>query len=312
MPFELPLFYHQVFYVWFELKLYDQQINNVWDIRRQPLWYNKDITIDNKYVFENYRILYKHGITIIHDIIDEKGNFLADNVLEQKTESKTNFLIYYSLKDAIPMEWRKKLKTSVVSRDAISSEELPSLSIKTNIKIPITVVSNRDVYWMLTKRKQIEPTCKLTWNLTFKVENRWSTIFTLPFKTVRETRIQSFQYKILNRIFPCNYYLAKFKQEISCNCEYCKDNVDTIEHYFYYCRNVREFWTSFSKWFSNIIEDNVILEIEDIIFGFFKETSFKHVLNYCIYYGKWHIYRQKTIGKELFLYSFLVELKHKL
>lgn len=285
-------------------------INNAWDIRRQTLWYNTNIRINCTYVFNGYRKWYENGIKIIHDIIDERGNFLSVTALEEKTGQKINFMLYNSLKDAIPVEWRKTLKTLVVSQDAVSARELPHITIKANVDIPLTIITNKDIYWMLTNTKVIEPNCKLTWNLAFDVKNLWSTIFKLPFKTVRETKIQSFQYKIINRIFPCNYYVSKFKKDISDKCEVCNDYVDTLEHYFFYCNSVKIFWNSFSRWFTCLTNENINIEVKDVIFGFLENTTFNHVLNFCIYYAKWHLYRQKLQGKEIFLHTYLVEMKH--
>ena len=56
MPFELPLFYYQIFYAWGEVRLLSELKDDVWNIRRQPLWFNKNILIVNKYASHNYKL----------------------------------------------------------------------------------------------------------------------------------------------------------------------------------------------------------------------------------------------------------------
>ena len=56
------------------------------------------------------------------------------------------------------------------------------------------------------------------------------------------TDIYSFQYKIINRFFPCNYKLSIWYSEISNMCQSCCKEVDTLVHYFVYCADVVIFW----------------------------------------------------------------------
>lgn len=311
MPFELPLFYHQIFYAWGEIRLLSESKDDVWNIRREPLWFNKNILIEHKYASYNYKLWYQSGIKIVHNLVDSRGNFHEVNILENKYGIKIDVMKYNSIKSAIPTTWKKLLKSITVVEKAISDEELPLLSIN-NVEIPISAIRNKDVYWMLTDEKSIEPISKKKWNESYDLcDDTWKKIYKLPFYNVRDSKLQTLQYKILNRIFPCNYYVSKFNKDVSELCETC-NLVDTIEHYFVICDTVKPFWTSFSNWWKTIGNEYVVLNSSDIIFGYFGECEHRYALNYCILYAKKFISHQKYINKDVFFLSYLLQLKNSL
>ncbi len=49
----------------------------------------------------------------------------------------------------------------------------------------------------------------------------------------------------------CN---KKIKSESGCN---VSNNVDDLIHFFLYCENTKQFWTSFYKWWNNISKFNI-------------------------------------------------------
>ena len=49
----------------------------------------------------------------------------------------------------------------------------------------------------------------------------WNKIFLLPYKIIKETFLQGFQYKVLNRIINCNDKLFIWKIKVK-KCEFCK------------------------------------------------------------------------------------------
>ncbi len=49
--------------------------------------------------------------------------------------------------------------------------------------------------------------------------NVWSRIFKFPFKTVIDTKIQTFQYNIVHRSIPCNNWLCNIKVKDSKACD---------------------------------------------------------------------------------------------
>ena len=127
-----------------------------------------------------------------------------------------------------------------------------------------------------------------------------------------EVRLQSFHYKLLNRIFPCNSNLYKWGIANSSSCASC-GNIDTIEHHLYYCHAVLQFWKSLEQWVNNVFEVYIPLKITDIIFGIVHlktQDNLIPTLNYLIIYAKWFVYISKKDSKELSFIRFQKYMKH--
>ena len=67
----------------------------------------------------------------------------------------------------------------------------------------------------------------------------------------RETALQSFQYKIINRYLPCNVALKLWQKEETDQFVTC-GLVDTIEHYCYECALVQMCWQHFYTWWNSL------------------------------------------------------------
>ena len=58
-------------------------------------------------------------------------------------------------------------------------------------------------------------------------------------------QLKEFNYKLLNIILPCGYWLNKWKKSIGEKCEFCNET-ETIQHMLYSCPRVKEMWNSIS------------------------------------------------------------------
>ncbi len=96
------------------------------------------------------------------------------------------------------------------------------------------------------------PTTLQKWSIHYSASANVSPrIFKLPFKTVRDSKIQTFRYRIIPNIIPCNKWLHNIKIKNSPVCDYC-NNVDDLPHYFIRCPKVAEFWCYWFNWRKNI------------------------------------------------------------
>ena len=76
----------------------------------------------------------------------------------------------------------------------------------------------------------------------------WTKIYSLPFVVTIETKLREFQYKILNGIILTNEKLFRFKMIDSPLCNFCKEEVEFLEHLFCYCKCTEAFWQAFISW----------------------------------------------------------------
>ena len=133
-----------------------------------------------------------------------------------------------------------------------------------------------------------------------KLENKypsllgeWTKIYTLPFNVTLDTKLRAFQYKFLNRIIYTNEKLFAFKIVDSPYCTFCKNEVESTEHLFYFCNEVDTLWKEVLSWisiYSNEVKDITFL---DIFFGKFDIDKDFTVINHILLLGKFFIYRCK-------------------
>ena len=215
---------------------------------------------------------------------------------------------YNTLKDAIPRTWREILQKMKIPDDAISFKE--SIAIQVN-KRPkdISLLTNKDVYWILVKNKQKTPIImEKPWNDLEFTNDQWKDIFTIP-GIIRNTKIKAFQYKTLYNLLPCNLYLNKIKKNDTDKCDLC-NMVDDIPHFLLECAQVKAFWNRFRLWWNNWTGDNIQINRQNILAGILGKKQ--NILNACIFLGKWHIYKTKLNQSAVFFYKFLCDLKYYL
>ena len=121
----------------------------------------------------------------------------------------------------------------------------------------------------------------------------WTKIYSFPFVTI-ETKLGEFQYKLLNDIIFTNEKLFRFKMINSPLCNFCKKEVESLEHLFYYCKCTEAFWQAFIPWLrkQNICVETITLTT--ILFGEFRESEDNIILNHLILMAKFFfIYKCK-------------------
>jgi len=68
--------------------------------------------------------------------------------------------------------------------------------------------------------------------LYYFVDFDWKNIFALPYEITSETSLQSMQYQIIIRYFPCKSFVGLWNNDIDTKCTLCNDE-ETLEHYFF-------------------------------------------------------------------------------
>jgi hypothetical protein len=160
------------------------------------------------------------------------------------------------------------------------------------------------------KNKQIEPIILCTWENQLDIEREhWPEIFNIS-KCVRDTKIKTFQYKILYNLIPCNLYLKRIKKSETNKCHFC-GILDDIIHYFYECKSTLIFWNGFKNWWYKLTEGEEIEVNKTTIMIGFRDKK-KIALNACIIFAKWFIYKSKLNESPPFFYKYLCNLKYNL
>ena len=127
---------------------------------------------------------------------------------KEDLQNKFNFVVdqmeYNSLVSAIPDGWRQMIKNQSVP---LKDNEI-YIHLK-GVRKNINEAKCRDFYKSLISRIKKLPTAIQKWKEVYDIkEDEWGNIFRLRCRICSETDLQAFQYKIINRFFPCNYTLS--------------------------------------------------------------------------------------------------------
>jgi hypothetical protein len=133
---------------------------------------------------------------------------------------------------------------------------------------------------------------KQKWCLDFPTINLdWQTIYSLPFRCTKDTKLQWFQFRINHRILGTNYLLSKMGIRNDNLCSFCGTEPETLCHLFWDCPISNSFWVNLKTLLSNKCP-NILIDWSklDIILG----GSDLHIaLNTIILAAKYHIYQNK-------------------
>ena len=154
------------------------------------------------------------------------------------------------------------------------------------------------------------------WDLLFGNETDWSKIFKIPYDVTFDTRMQSFQYKILLRIFPCNWYVSKFDRSVEKICHFCDQGIDDICHFFFDCSLCAHFWDNLHSWIAENLGTDVLIQEfsrKDVILGVCTNNEHYHTINFIILYAKFFIsIKKKNEVHTLSLNEFINLIRCKL
>ena len=305
-------FHHQVLKFWFKIK--GRPPETAQKTLNEYICYNKYITIDNSPIVPSF-FGKRHEIKNlkIYNLLCDNNEIGNSHDLKEKLQLNTNFLKIDSLLNAIPADWKKKIKNF-----KYPIKEFPPMSIIINsIPKPFAKVESKSIYLEMSNLTTKPPTAISKWIDLFPFLEKldWKPIFTLVFTITREPYLQSFQYKILNRSLNCNYNLVQWKVTHDAGCNYCT-LVDTIEHHLYYCNTSMEFWENVSNWINEITKVKIRFAVCDIIFGLtnrlYDGDTVDFMTNYLILLGKWYLNKQKSNRKQIIFTEFVELIKDKL
>lgn len=270
------------------------------DFGSEIIWNNKHIRVNNKSIF--YKYFYDKNVFCIRDLFDENNRILSYNHFTKKFNLKCPFTVYFGMINAIPRHWKHHMMTNnTADLRTVQPTEVSEI-------YPYT---SRVIYRHMITKIYSPPTSLSKWNQTFPgVNDEWSTIFRIPFLSLRETKLQYFQFRFLHRILGTNVLRHRMKLTHSPSCTFCGEHNETIEHLFWDCRLTSSF----------------LLDVEQIMLGqqfFFSKEDFffgykflpRHPYNFLIFYMKYYIFAKKlnesipTVNEFLYKFKFHINVE---
>ena len=295
-------FHRQIFDSW--EKFHGVEPKNVNEISQEFIFNNKFVCSGGEPL--NMKTL---GITekkleelTVGNIVSNIGNVFTFKQFCQTHDANIQLLTYNKLITSIPRKWKEILRNNDFK--VINRNNLPKISVKGQLK-DLTQINDKVLYWISINDQLQEPVALEKWieSYPFLEIAPWEKIFKLSHLIVKEPYLQSFQYKIINRLTNCKQNLFKWKIVDSPICYYCGQN-DTIEHHFFWCDTCIKFWDTFRKWTGQILEiEQKKYTVCEILFGYDLNESKLSIINLVhnvlILQGKWYINTSKFNEKLL-------------
>ena len=304
-----PVFYKAIQHAWANLLQVKSPTQAI--ILNQTLWNNRYITINNSpYCWKTWKAA---GIKKVNDIFVD-NSFLTPEGIYHKYGVRVNFLEVLQIRQSLPFTWRNILNICPVDIDIEIAQNVCFHNGK-NIQL-LSKSKAKQIYSIFNQKPENLPRGPEKWNMIFPEINysEWKTIFQRSFVVTRETRLHSFQYKIIHQIIMCQKKLFQITISDSPNCVVC-DQIDDLTHFLIQCRYVQIFWTELFNWLiaHDCIEINDALNHKEILFGITIQNNNTFVINYIILYAKFYIYNNRINNNHtLSLNAFKSILKYNL
>ena len=121
----------------------------------------------------------------------------------------------------------------------------------------------------------------------------WDKLYILPFYCTKETKLQTFQFKLLHRKIAANNYLYKIGISLTNICTFCEQNTESLIHLFWDCELVQTFWQKIQHWLiqRQIKPQDFSLTLPTCLE--LVDSTEDIILHHALLIGRYHIYSSK-------------------
>lgn len=282
------------------------------DVQRQPIWNNRHVLIQQQpVVWPQWR---NAGIYHVNDLIhDTHPRFFSHIELGEKYGISVSFLKLLQIRMALPCRWKRLIQSPANPQ----LQNKPYITTTEGDPMAVTAKSSKDIYRLLIKYSLPAITSQARWNDVFPVDTTnmkeyWATIYKAPYKSVRDTKLQAFSFRIVHRFLPCKRYLKNIRIRADDICSFCP-SVDTIDHFLFECPIVQTFWKEIVEWFDREADIQLSVSLRAFLFGVPNTVPQAKIINFVLLFTKFFVYRQKLFHQgSLCLLHFLKELRLRL
>ena len=216
-------------------------------------------------------------------------NNLYSNIL-----SYSDYFLLYSISQSISAQWKPVLRDPSYNNPADKIIEYKKGMTYFEVGDQMFILENlkaKQIYKIFINKDVIEPTSKLKYQQKYpEYTFEWEEIYSIPYKATIDTKHREFQWKILHRILYGNSSLYKMQLVDSPLCIFCKTENETLEHLFFRCKLISNFWMAIENSLkTEQILLSRLLEIE-VLVGITKEIKYKNLINFLIIIAKRFIY----------------------
>ena len=295
---DLNPFWKDVFLAWNKINMQQKGENYL----SEPLFFNENIKINRKTVF--LKAWHQSGVSLVNDLVNEQGEFRNWEDIKTSLTLNTNFLQHRSIVEAIPRNWKKRIKDH--GKRIINEPVNEFLD-----KIKHTKKPTKLMYNFLVEKIATKPTKLITkWQDILEIELEeadWSNIFISPFKH-QEMKLRELQFKIVHRILPTNAYLYKCRIKQSESCTFCHIFRESIEHLLWDCLVVKTLWLQLSDWLKEIGFQYEFTKTNIILGEYNAPNIIEHIK---LITKEFIIKQQRSEGEQLLLHTLKLVIHSK-
>ena len=266
------------------------------DINRYGLWHS-NLTKHRTTCISSW---HRSGMRYISDVIDTQGQIISFEYAKESFNISGSFLDYIGLINSLPRRWI-------------------SLPNKKRAEYPVI---HPQVECLLSKEKGakylyvriLQDRAK---NMKNSWEQRWEEQYgQIKWKDVYESILMKLSvnyhvlsYKIITQIVATKRSLYLMGIEDSPVCSRCRTCVETIEHKFWYCKEVMKFWKNIANFIDglNVMSSRLIFTPMKIIIGVPEDI----VINQVIAVGKNMIAKNSSLNIDLFISKIKMDIMNE-
>jgi hypothetical protein len=138
----------------------------------------------------------------------------------------------------------------------------------------------------------------------------WRNIYSSPFRTTRNTKLQNFQFKLSHRITVTNSFLFKCGLKETKLCTFCTETTESLLHLFWECPYSNNFWFSLVNVFENCGLNMQYINAPNIILGIMNPLGPDDTKNHVILILKYYLYKCRCLGDKPCINGGLQYLKY--
>ena len=298
---EIPKYYKESISSWVRFKsaLCRKDKNSILD---SYLFGNKYLTHRNTPVFTPS--FSKSNIQMVRHIWDTETNtFLLQESIRNQLQDNTGFVAKFN-----------KIKTSF-SADILEILQGPTIQIEqqkvtVNNDLVIFIDNKRlepynlklKLIQSILQDKNFERKYQMKWDTAFNQSFNWKQIWLLNLEIPLSSKEKEFQWKIIHNAIFTEHKLFLMNMSDDGLCHFCKSNIETLAHLFFYCRRTNWILQELELKINHVLEDDSKPAIKIVpyhfILGFTHENSTIRVfVNFIIVLAKWEIWKIRNTIK---------------
>ena len=271
LPTRLPSYYINAIRNWSRLSGQSKELMN--NICLQPLWYNREFKIGFKSVY-NHSLL-SIGMWCVGDLFTD-GNLIPFDVWLNRGAREVDGMTWGGLVKSISKKWN--------IQDIFHDQSSNALAFTRGLNMESTFVCIEKITQKQVKELLAQNKLSSLKDTDFKYkikhelihgtisDEEWENIFIIPTLCPVDNKTKDLQYKIIMRFIPTNKLLYKMNRVNSQTCSFCHMEIETVEHLFFNCVNVKDIWIYVFKELQKKTNTHFVPDLRSCILGVYDEN----------------------------------------